>query len=342
MTYFCTYVKYIALFEVLGSQPSTHQLALVFATTDLAALTATLESNRLSTLTVVQSSSRTKAVDGSFKLTSSPKVVTTSSLSLSFASLKASDPDPFLLTFVNPCRCAFGGRCICGDLNVKKSKAKSSSPSSNVASSSAGPTSGSLSLLPTQGQAVTGLNFASDLRIPSLNVGTSVDIANNGALASKPLRPLKDQNSNQTFGDDRSHGVVQVGQHNPSSGSGTTYVGKGRPGADEDAILVTALLGLKSSSGSDGGRHGSVTSGEGDGDGCSAPESTDDGDSVLGANEGCGCGCKCAGARGASTDKGDVTQTLGGNGGGSWNGAEGRGDAKKGCGGGAGTGMGCR
>ncbi|KAJ3242405.1 hypothetical protein HDU78_001410 [Chytriomyces hyalinus] len=49
--------------------------------------------------------------------------VETETLTILFDSMKVSSPEPLSVTFVNPCSCAFGGACICGDLSLKKTKA---------------------------------------------------------------------------------------------------------------------------------------------------------------------------------------------------------------------------
>ncbi|KAJ3107703.1 hypothetical protein HK100_003531 [Physocladia obscura] len=132
-----------ARFRVRSSSSSPAEsdkiVTLVFATTDHTALERLLsdaaKSNKLSTLTVVNSAKSSSAF---IQKSASPDDIGGSAsvgvtVSLVFDSMTISMPEPANITFVNPCQCSFGGRCICGDLNLKKPRADATTASAGAA-----------------------------------------------------------------------------------------------------------------------------------------------------------------------------------------------------------------
>ncbi|KAJ3028592.1 UNVERIFIED_CONTAM: hypothetical protein HDU68_001319 [Siphonaria sp. JEL0065] len=297
-------------------------ITLCFTTTDHAALLKALESapnSSLSVQSISKAAKSTAAAVGSSAIPTSPALSIAGSspqpgeggsssstpiqqhqqpidaISILFDSLTVSVPDQTALILDNPCSCAFGNPCICGDLSLKKPKSKAASqPKLNLTSSTTSlHQPQTLAPMP----AYTLPSPSTVVRMNNLNVNALASIQQQTALGYRPILPQsmaiqQPMNQRQQQQQPQPQYQQQQQQFQPQQksccGSKNNNITSSPPittHRQDDVMMVNALLGLKQSgAGSNDGSEVGSSNQQDD-------ESADDGDYESGA--GCGCGCSC-------------------------------------------------
>ncbi|KAI9342633.1 hypothetical protein BDR26DRAFT_273061 [Obelidium mucronatum] len=327
----------------------THTVTLVFTSTDHAALARILETHRSSSVSVVQGSkaaakSTTAAaaaaaagggstspsissvksspppsgegVSSSSSSGASPTAVPPVTVDILFDSMDVSVPDQTALILDNPCSCAFGNPCICGDLSLmmkKKKEPKSKATNLNLSASARTPPQPTATQMPVytlpNPLPLKGTGTATgDPYFVQTNENILASIQQQTAMGYRPILPLSmlqphPQPPIAPSPPSSIHQPMQQGVTVKKSCCGSKG-GATMPNAtspiisrrEDDVLMVNALLGLKqrtatSSEASDVGSNDGGAGGNGDNDEYGDEEQDSDEEEYVGG--GCGCGCSC-------------------------------------------------